>query len=77
MGWSLCGVTRGHNRNIGVSTDDRRKRTRPVISPVTFVHAGQASHAGQSVKVMVPETPAAPVRTHTADILAPFWRSRK
>jgi hypothetical protein len=40
-------------------------RTSPEISPVTLVQAGHSSQAGQSVKVMVPPTPAVPTRTQT------------
>ena len=46
----------------------RQESTRPLISPVTLVHAGHSSQAGQSVKVIAPTTPAVPVSTHTADI---------
>ena len=46
----------------------RQVSTSPLISPVTLVHAGHSSQAGQSVKVIAPTTPAVPASTHTADI---------
>ena len=44
--------------------DRSGERTKPVISPETFVAPPSA------VKVTVPETPSVPTRTHTAEAMA-------